>query len=220
MKRYRYIIILFIIHSLSINNVFSSDRKYFYDVVFSYEAIHSYYISLQVKSEKYTGYVIIENSNLYWYISKTMGLNKEDYKIYIEKILENKEYLNIKEEDFEQYSFIKIVKNNKIEKQIAKNKLRFIQTNFNLVKESMMVPYFYLYGHDEKEEEEDKDEDRDKLYEIIDVYYVFKRQLSEEERNYMIHKLFYMEWSVIRDCESGIYMIHNCSNNVPHGEKH
>jgi len=190
-------IILFVLHLFFANAVFSSSDSAFYNSVLSkYPETLPFYISLKVKSENYTGYVIMENYTLSDYLTTTMGLNRYEGYTYMKNVLENKEYLVIKNDDIERFRFTKIIKNNKMERK-SKNPIKFIETYVELIE-----------IHDDSIYYPDKDE----YYEGIEVWYKIKKGLSIKKQNFVIHKLFEMQIPVIQDCYTGFYSVYPPAN--------
>lgn len=80
----------------------------FYDNVLNDFDTTSYFIALNLKSPFYKGRVIIENKNLYYFLNKTKGLNKEKYQSTMKKILVHNRTLRIDERDILKWNFIKV----------------------------------------------------------------------------------------------------------------
>lgn len=66
----------------------------FYDKVLGFDDCrYCYFISLDVSSDEYTGKVIIENDDLYIFLNKTKGFEKEQYKKFVKELLVSKKPL-------------------------------------------------------------------------------------------------------------------------------
>lgn len=80
----------------------------FYNKVLNDFDTTSYYIALDIKSQSYNGRIIIENNNLYLFLNKTMGFDKERYKSYMKRVLTHHKALKIEDKDFYTWKFIKV----------------------------------------------------------------------------------------------------------------
>ncbi len=89
MKKYYGYLLLFFMLLLSC----SKSNRAFYDKVLSDFGTRSYFIALDIKSDFYKGRVLIENNDLYNFLNKTKGWDKERYKARMLKILAHKEHL-------------------------------------------------------------------------------------------------------------------------------
>jgi hypothetical protein len=100
-----FIIILIIINPFT--GCTKSDTT-FYDKVLNDFDTNSYFIALDIKSSSYKGRVIIENKNLYNFLYKTKGLDKEKYKSLVKRILVHHKVVKINNRDISAWKFIKI----------------------------------------------------------------------------------------------------------------
>lgn len=133
---------------------------------------NSYFVSLEVKSQKYTGKVIATNGDLYLFFYKTRKFNQEQYKSFMLKLLSNKEALQLKQttldmdgyflkvKGFKRLIFMPVNKNDKVQEVAVKGCKEFID-------------YYFEYLNDG---------------------YELKNNLGFEERNAIINKLF--EWQI------------------------
>jgi hypothetical protein len=102
--------VVFIIF-LILMNPFSGCTKVntaFYDKILNDFDTNSYFVALDIKSTSYKGRVIIENNNLYQYLSKTKGLTREKYQSFMRRILVHHKVLKIDYKDLSASNFIKV----------------------------------------------------------------------------------------------------------------
>jgi hypothetical protein len=88
---------------------FGQDSKFF-DTVLEYERCRDcYFLSFEVESGKYTGKVVIENDDLFNFLSKTRGFDKTQYKEFARDLLVNKKKLVLDKSNVESDgTFLKI----------------------------------------------------------------------------------------------------------------
>ena len=91
---------------------------------------NSYFITLNIQSSNYTGRVIIENLELYYYFKQTKGYSVESYKDFMTKNLSNKEILRLDNIDLNKWGFIKSPDNNRVNKYATKGLEEFIKQYF------------------------------------------------------------------------------------------
>ena len=80
----------------------------FYNTILNSFDTSSYFVALNVKSSLYRGRAIIENRNLYNYLNKTKGFNKEKYQSFMKRLLAHNRILKVKDKDLFLWHFIKI----------------------------------------------------------------------------------------------------------------
>lgn len=106
---------------LSIQTCFGQSNK-FYDTVLNYEKCrYCYFLSIDVESEKYKGKVVIENDDLYSFLSKTRGFNKNQYKEFMKDLLSNNKKLGIENASLDKTGFFINIKG------ISENNFRVVK---------------------------------------------------------------------------------------------
>lgn len=103
----RLIFIIFIILKnpfISCTNAHSS----FYNKILNDYDTTSYFIAVDINSPFYKGRTIIENNQLYQYLHKTKGYDKEKYIYYMKSTLRHHRALKITDKDIIDWKFIKV----------------------------------------------------------------------------------------------------------------
>jgi hypothetical protein len=103
----RLIFIIFIILKnpfISCTNAHSS----FYNKILNDYDTTSYFIAVDINSPFYKGRTIIENNQLYQYLHKTKGYDKEKYIYYMKSTLRHHRALKITDKDIIDWKFMKV----------------------------------------------------------------------------------------------------------------
>ena len=80
----------------------------FYNKILNDFDTTSYFIALDIKSPYYKGRTIIENNNLYMYLHKSKGFDKEKYIYFMKSTLRHHRALKIEDKDLVMQRFIKV----------------------------------------------------------------------------------------------------------------
>ena len=80
----------------------------FYNKVLNDFETDSYFIALNVKSSSYKGRIITENNNLFNYLKKVKGLDKDSYLLFMKRTLAHNKVLKIDSRDFSVWNFKKV----------------------------------------------------------------------------------------------------------------
>ncbi len=94
--------VLFILISCSKGNIS------FYNIVLNDFDSSSYFVALDIRSPSYKGRALIENNNLFNFLNKTKGYNKQQYISVMEKILARNRSLKIDDKDMLKWKFLKV----------------------------------------------------------------------------------------------------------------
>jgi hypothetical protein len=86
----------------------SNPNSSFYNKILNDFDTTSYFIALDIKSPYYKGRTIIENNNLYMYLHKSKGFDKEKYIDFMKSTLRHHRALKIKDKDLVRQKFIKV----------------------------------------------------------------------------------------------------------------
>lgn len=124
MRELIFVLILFI---TQVNNVFGND---FYDNVLSDFRIHSFFVAVNVEVKNQEYKFIIENTDLYRYLSKEKGFDKDEYKKFIREILIKNENLSVREDQLDKWHFIKVEKADSLNTFACKGKEEFLNNYF------------------------------------------------------------------------------------------
>ncbi len=101
----------------------------FYNKVLNDFDRYSWFITIEVKSSEYSGKSIIENDDLFYYLSQTQKIDKEEYKKIIKEKLENNSSIEI--ENIAKWNFIKVPTNETINQNAKKGVEEFIKIYFD-----------------------------------------------------------------------------------------
>jgi len=123
------LIILFIL--LSPFTACTKVNMTFFNQVLNNFDTNSYYVALNIKSDSYKGRAIIENNNLYSFLNKTKGLNKEQYQSFMRKILAHDRSVRIDDKDLAEGYFIKVPLSESVIRTAYRGKDNFIANYFN-----------------------------------------------------------------------------------------
>ena len=105
------IIRLFFIIIIILENPFISctnAHSSFYNKILNDYDTTSYFIAVDIKSPFYKGRTIIENNNLYQYLHKTKGYDKEKYIYFMKSTLRHHRALKIADKDIIDWKFMKV----------------------------------------------------------------------------------------------------------------
>jgi hypothetical protein len=119
------IVMIFLI--ISCKNTNSS----FYNKVLNDFDSTSYFIAVDIKSPYYKGHTIIENNNLYGYLHKTKGFDKEKYINYMKRALRHHRALKIADKDIFDWKFIKVRELESVINSANRGPDNFISNYFN-----------------------------------------------------------------------------------------
>jgi hypothetical protein len=103
----------------------------FYNTVLNDFDTSSYFIAFDIKSPTYRGHTIIENNNLYLFLHKTKGFNKERYKSFMKRILIHHKALRIEEKDLYVWKFRKVHDLESVIKIANRGRDNFVAYYFN-----------------------------------------------------------------------------------------
>lgn len=139
----RLILIIIIILKnplISCTNAHSS----FYNIILNDYDTTSYFIAVDINSPFYKGRTIIENNNLYQYLHKTKGYDKEKYIYYMKSTLRHHRALKITDKDIIDWKFIEV------------SELESVVLIANSGRDNFVAHYFngvvFNYGVTEKEQ--------------------------------------------------------------------
>ena len=138
-----YIFIILII----LNNPFTGCTNMnspFYNKVLSDFDTTSYFIALEIKSPYYKGRAIIENNNLYLYLHKTKGFDKERYETFMKRMLGHHRTLKIEDKDLSDWKFIKVYDSESVIRNADQGRDNFVAHYFDGI--------ILNYGFTEKEQ--------------------------------------------------------------------
>jgi hypothetical protein len=109
----------------------SEKNPAFYNQVLGNFDKHSYFIALDIRSDEFKGRVLVENNNLFTFLNKTNGWDKERYKSMMKRILIHRRIMKIKNTADLSLSFIKVKEINKVYLSANKGPDSFIKDYFN-----------------------------------------------------------------------------------------
>jgi hypothetical protein len=101
---------IFLLLSL-VSSIAQSD---FHEKVLSDFKRNSFFIACEINSPQYIGQVIIENGNLYYFLSKTRGFTKDKYKSFMKEKLSRQDTIKIDDSNFVKWRFIKVNKSESV----------------------------------------------------------------------------------------------------------
>ncbi len=116
----------------------------FYNKVLSDFDSTSYFIALDIKSPYYNGRSIIENNNLYLYLHKTKGFDKERYESFMKRMLGHHRTLKIEDKDLSDWKFIKVYESDSVIRNADQGRDNFVAHYFDGI--------ILNYGFTEKEQ--------------------------------------------------------------------
>lgn len=103
----------------------------FYKIVLNDFSRQSYYIFLKISNDSEEHYAIIENSNLFLYLTEKKALKKDSYYSYMKDILENDKLLKIDAVDkINDIGFILVQKCSDVDSTIKMGRKKFLETYF------------------------------------------------------------------------------------------
>lgn len=103
----------------------------FYNKVLNDFDTTSYFIALNIKSPSYKGRTLIQNNNLYRFLQKTKGFDKERYKSFMKRILTHHRALKIEDKDFAVWKFIKVYEIESVMQIADRGRDNFVAYYFN-----------------------------------------------------------------------------------------
>lgn len=134
LRKYSQIPFLIIFIVILAKNPFTACTKgnsQFFDKVLSDFDTTSYFIALDIKAPTYKGRAIIENKDLYLFLNRTKGLDKEKYKTYMTGILSHRRSLKINNKDLLNVKFKKVYNVESIIRNSNNGRDSFISYYFN-----------------------------------------------------------------------------------------
>lgn len=120
------IILALILSSCTMNK----DTSFYQKVINDFDR-YSYFISIEVHSEKYNGKFIIENDDLYSYLQQTQKIDREKYKAIIKEKLINHSSLELSNSTQSQSNFIKVPEIESVNANAKKGTDEFIKIYFD-----------------------------------------------------------------------------------------
>lgn len=132
-REFREYDLLIIVFLIILNPLISCTKvnTTFFDKVLNDFDTNSYFIAPDVQSPSYKGRVIIENNNLYLFLSETKGLNKDKYRLFMKRVLVHHKSLKISGNEFLKYNFIKVQEEVSVIQTANRGKNNFISFYFN-----------------------------------------------------------------------------------------
>lgn len=134
MRKFSRITGMIFIISLVLKNPFIACTNLdlpFYNKVLNDFDSSSYFIALNLKSPDFEGRVIIENNNLYRFLNKTKGFNKDKYISFMKKTLAHQRTLKTEEKDIDSWKFIKVKDIESVMQIADRGKDNFVAYYFN-----------------------------------------------------------------------------------------
>lgn len=130
---YRLSIWLALIFHIALSSFISCTNRNisFYDKVLNDFDTSSYFIALTVKASSYKGPAIVANNNLYAFLNKTRGFDKDKYKSYVEGILIHHRTLRIKDKDFLTWKIMKAKESEDVLRYANSGRDNFVDHYFN-----------------------------------------------------------------------------------------
>ncbi|GAB3722037.1 hypothetical protein [Flavobacterium koreense] len=120
-------ILLFLVNS---NFSFSQNEDYYTKVLTNLKS-NGYYLSINVTSTSYTGKIVIENVDLYFFFKDTKRIRHKKYIKQLKKYLETETPMPIDNVFFEEYKFAKVASSEEIEQDFKLGKTYFLEKYFS-----------------------------------------------------------------------------------------
>ncbi|MGC1392496.1 MAG: hypothetical protein WA816_15780 [Bacteroidales bacterium] len=121
------VLIFMILNIVSCKNPDSA----FYNKVLNDFDTTSYFIAVDIKSPFYKGRTIIENNNLYLYLSKTKGFDKGKYIYFMKRTLRHHRALKVTDKDIIVWKFIKVTELESVIHVADQGRDNFVANYFN-----------------------------------------------------------------------------------------
>jgi hypothetical protein len=102
----------------------------FYDKVLGNYSLHSTFIATDVQSKEYTGRVVIENGDLYYFFRQTRGYDQKSYMAFMRERLLNKDRISLGNVSLKKWGFYKVAAINSVEKHASNGLEKFIDHYF------------------------------------------------------------------------------------------
>jgi hypothetical protein len=109
----------------------SENHNEFYDKVLSDFGKNSYYIALEIRSDSYKGRAIIENNNLFNFMTQTKRLDKNSYETRMKKLLVHRRALKINNSDLLKWKFIPVKESARVYLNANKGVNSFVMNYFS-----------------------------------------------------------------------------------------
>lgn len=120
-------ILLFLVNS---NFSFSQNEDYYTKVLTNLKS-NGYYLSINVTSTSYTGKIVIQNVDFYFFLYDTKRIRQKKYIKQIKKYLETETPMPIDNVFFEEYKFAKVASSEEIEQDFKLGKTYFLEKYFS-----------------------------------------------------------------------------------------
>ena len=124
------IFIIFIILKNPFTGCTNPNSSFYNKVLNDYDT-SSYFIAVDIKSPFYKGRTIIENNNLYQFLHKTKGFDKEKYIYFMKRTLRHHRALKITDKDVITWKFIKVSESESVIHNADSGRDNFIANYFN-----------------------------------------------------------------------------------------
>ncbi|MBS1778909.1 MAG: hypothetical protein JST70_06265 [Bacteroidetes bacterium] len=105
-----------------------NENQDFYSLVLSDFGMHTFYVSLDIRSQTYSGRVVVPNDHLYDVLQNKNNYSEKRYISILEPILKNHSILDLGEIDLNYYGFLVVRKNEKV----SEDKQYFFSRYFNM----------------------------------------------------------------------------------------
>ena len=103
----------------------------FYEKILNDFDSNSRFILINVKSSEYEGKLIIQNNDFFYFLNQKQHLDKNEYKLFVEKNLKRNLIFNLGTTNFEKWNFIKVPKIKKVENNAKNGIEKFIKLYFD-----------------------------------------------------------------------------------------
>lgn len=103
----------------------------FYDKILNDFDTNSYYVAIDLRCSSFKGRALFENNDLYLLLHKTKGLDKEEYKSFMKRILIHHRILKIRSDPFDILNLIKVTEQVRVNVFANQGENKFIARYFN-----------------------------------------------------------------------------------------
>lgn len=103
----------------------------FYDKLLDRVDGHTYFITIKVKSREFSGKVVVENSDLFYYFNQEKKMSKTDYKKMIIQHIEHNSSIDIGNADLVRWGLVKVPLIRSVNLNAKKGLEHFIKIYFN-----------------------------------------------------------------------------------------
>jgi len=124
---------IFILFTLLIitQNIFSQENLFHKKVLSDLNNRYSYFLAINISSTKYSGPVVIENGDLFLFLSTTKGINSIEYPILMNNLLTTNKFLNVGNIDLQKWNFLKVQNSPTVMLNAKKGRDFFLKTYFD-----------------------------------------------------------------------------------------